>query len=134
MMHRFERYWAWLTAIGAQMLIVANVIDHDWFGVVIGVLALPVGLWWVYDNRNSERSAAEQEQLAAEWTDAKVQDMIAGHHDQVSAVKAMRAADPRLGLVTATKLVRQIRERQETADDSNVQRGGSNSRHDVDRC
>ncbi|SKT85204.1 Uncharacterised protein [Mycobacteroides abscessus subsp. massiliense] len=108
-MRRFERYWAWLTAIGAQILIVDNVIDHDWFGVVIGVLALPVGLWWVYDNRNSERSAAEQEQLAAEWTDAKVQAVIAGHHDQVSAVKAMRAADPRLGLVTATKLVRQTR-------------------------
>lgn len=126
-MRRFERYWAWLTAIGAQILIVANIIDHDWFGVVIGALALPVGLWWVYDNRNSERSAAEQEQLAAEWTDAKVQDVIAGHHDQVSAVKAMRAADPRLGLVTATRLVRRARALQETTHDPNAQRGGSNS-------
>ncbi|MBN7332930.1 hypothetical protein [Mycobacteroides abscessus] len=132
-MRRFERYWAWLTAIGAQILIVANVIDHDWFGVVIGVLALPVGLWWVYDNRNSERTAAEQEQLAAEWTDAKVQDVIAGHHDQVSAVKAMRAADPRLGLVTATRLVRRARAPQETIHDPNAQRGGSNSRPDADR-
>ncbi|CPS22693.1 MULTISPECIES: hypothetical protein [Mycobacteroides] len=132
-MRRFERYWAWLTAIGAQILIVANVIDHDWFGVVIGVLALPVGLWWVYDNRNSERTAAEQEQLAAEWTDAKVQDVIAGHHDQVSAVKAMRVADPRLGLVTATRLVRRARAPQEATHDPNARRGGSNSRPDADR-
>ncbi|WP_195166156.1 hypothetical protein, partial [Mycobacteroides abscessus] len=94
---------------------------QDWVGVVVGALAMPVGLWWVYDNQKSEKAAAEQEQLAAEWTDTKVQDVIAGHHDQVSAVKALRAADPQLGLVTATKLVRQAREQQETGNGASPQ-------------
>lgn len=121
MMRRFERYWAWLTVIGAPILIVAKAVDQDWLGVVVGALALPVGLWWVYDNRDSARTVAEQEQLAAEWTDAKVQGVIAGHHDQASAVKALRAADPRLGLVTAAKLVQRAREQQGIGDGSSPQ-------------
>ncbi|WP_131830938.1 hypothetical protein [Mycobacteroides abscessus] len=70
---------------------------------------MAVGLYEVWNSRREAKSERNQGLLAGEWTDTAVQQVIANKDDLVGAVKALRAADPRLGLVTAATLVRRAR-------------------------
>ncbi len=97
----------------AAGLLVGAVLAQQWWRV-----ALYAGLLVVLgagaarrrgDAARQERSAA----AAASWTPERVDEVLAGvGDDRTAAVRALRRADPALGLVDAVELVRR-RERRD---------------------
>ena len=100
-----QRWWTWFVLVVAGACLVlgtTSFVEGDWLtGGVLVVLALVL----VRDLRRRRAGAA----AAADWPLARVRAVTRGHPDEVQAIRALRRADPRLGLADAVRLVRESR-------------------------
>ncbi|MGH3723368.1 MAG: hypothetical protein ACRDUS_04480 [Mycobacterium sp.] len=103
--------------LAAPFVMITKAIAGSWGRVLLFALGFAWTIWWLWDNRQWQRNTVEleQEQLAAQWPNAKVLEVPVNTNEQVVAVKALRATDPRLSLVTDSQLVRAQNKRPATA-------------------
>ena len=98
----------WLVRINAVLVCLCLAIgltslaNGEWGnGAAFTVLAAVLGV----DLLRRRRGSA----AAAEWTPERVRGVVGSEPDDVRAVRALRGADPRLGLADAVGLVRAAR-------------------------
>ncbi|TDZ97961.1 hypothetical protein CCUG62472_00990 [Mycobacteroides salmoniphilum] len=106
MMNRLSLVVPWILVAAALILCVPSVLERNWTGIFLHGLCVLGAFYLVWHERRQVRLRRTQEQVAVEWTETRVSEVVAGHDSLVEAVKALREAEPRLGLVTATRIVR----------------------------
>ena len=93
-------------AVAATILLISAIVDHQWAQVALGALVLACGPYLLWrSGRRSHISAM----ATTRWPRERVAAVV-GSADSttVAKVKALRQADPELGLGDATKLVRAL--------------------------
>ena len=99
---------SWLVRINAVLVCLCLAIgltslaNAEWGnGIAFTALAAVLGVDLLRRRRGST--------AAAEWTPERVRTVVGRDGDEVRAVRALRSADPRLGLADAVRLVRSVR-------------------------
>ena len=89
-------------ALACLVLGVLALVDGDW--LTGGLMTVLAGVL-VRDVRRRRTSAG----VTADWPLERVRAVTSGHPGEVQAIRALRGADPRLGLADAVQLVRASR-------------------------
>jgi len=100
-----HRWWTWFALVTAALCLalgVISLVEGDWVtGGLLTVLAVVLA-------RDVRRRRAGST-AASDWPLERVRAVTSGHPDEVQAIRALRRADPRLGLADAVRLVRAAR-------------------------
>jgi hypothetical protein len=105
-MNRLSLVVPWILVVAALILCASSMLERDWTGTFLHGLYMLGAFYLVWSERRKVRQRRAQEQVVAEWTDVQVSEVVAGRDSVIEAVKALREAQPRLGLAAATRLVR----------------------------
>lgn len=103
------------TAVGIVILIVGAVtavtavLQARWWAAAGGVALLATGIGLLRAARTAPARRRASTAAVAEWPPERVHAVTAGIDDEVQAVRAVRRADPALGLVDAVAVVRDAR-------------------------
>jgi len=97
-----HRWWAWSTLVLAGACLVLGVLSLLDGDRLTGGLLVVLAVVLARDVRRRRVSA----DVTAEWPLERVRAVTSGHPDEVQAIRALRVADPRLGLADAVRLVR----------------------------
>ena len=101
-----QRGFLWFTGAVAVACLVLGVDALVRGDRLTGVLLVVLALVLVRDVLGRRRGLA----AAADWPLERVRGVTRKHPDEVRAVRALRQADPRLGLADAVRLVRAARD------------------------
>ncbi|SCX39638.1 hypothetical protein SAMN03159343_0724 [Klenkia marina] len=98
-----------LLGLAGAVLAVVSFLDGDVpLGVLWGFVAV-AGAWSVVQEARRGDRAAASAAAAADWPPERVHATVGGVEGEVQQVRALRRADPALGLADAAALVRGLR-------------------------
>ncbi|MFA4084194.1 hypothetical protein ONA92_21070 [Mycobacteroides salmoniphilum] len=86
MAQRLEVIGAWILVIAAPFMMITKALTGSWGWVLMFALSFAWTIWWLR-NCNGEKgyTVVDQEQLASEWSNARVLALIDGVRGDVFA-------------------------------------------------